>query len=126
MRIKSNFIEANELHTYNKIQRMPRWEEANLARKYVQLAVDAWGEPEPIYTPCRFALEVVVRDDVKQPPDTDASFWIAKRVLDAAVLARIIPNDTFDTVDRIVLEAPMRLLDKSHSAKVCYRGVLTA
>ena len=125
MKVYSKFIEIDTIHTYNKIQRMPRWEEAQLTRTYLQKAVDAWGEQDPVYTPATFRLEVLINEDAKTMPDTDASFWVAKRVLDAAVTARILPDDSPEFVERVILEAPMKLLGKDNPPQVLYRGVLS-
>lgn len=90
-------IEMKHMHTFNSIIRMPKPAQWNLAKHIRDQARHAWAAADVprILGRWDFVVYTAVRGGIGAAlPDADSGLWVAKRILDGAVDAGVIPDDS--------------------------------
>ena len=92
----SSPIEMKELYTFNRIQGMAKPTQWSLAKHIRSKARAAWRDVEKGTLGCHtFELVTALREGkANVAPDADSGIWVAKRILDGAIDAGVIPDDS--------------------------------
>ena len=117
----SDTIEMRSLYTFNNISRMPKPAQWSLAKHVRGQAANAWrraGVPR-LDGRWDFVVYTAVRTGSGIAPDADSGMWVAKRILDGAVDAGVIPDDSPRFVAGVHVHAAAYL---ALSCRVSYVG----
>ena len=103
-------LEFDKSYTFNSVSRMSKAQQREISRHVRGRAKDKWKQEDRRQTGRvqRRARDVVFRlvpflSPSATLPDTDAYSWIAKYILDGAVEAHILPNDSGLFIAEVVL-----------------------
>ncbi len=95
--------------TFNKLASLSRPQRAAVIRGVRKRAAMSWDDVEPpSWRDDGVVYEVRTAWRDAAMPDTDGIAWMAKAMLDGAVDAGIIGDDSPDIVARVVLHRPVR------------------
>jgi len=144
--MESEYAYFNELYLFNKIEAWNKPQQKSLARWTVGVFEHSWqplaqriaaaedpvdvlGDPPYTFIFRTELHELMYRHRL---PDADGFSIMAKRCLDGAVNAGVLPDDDSGHIERVVLTVPTLTVWDQHqtsviaTARVRHRGVLEA
>ena len=94
----------------NRIDTLPVPQKRDFAKYLRYKSREAWDSEYSLdpNVPVQFTLHSLFHESFKSRlPDCDGLAWVAKRMLDGAVDAKLIVDDSPEYVVRVILEAPL-------------------
>ena len=119
--IISDTIYVRRLFLFNRVTRLSKAEQNTLSKNLRKESCRAWSHPAEfkirveLKYPLKFSFSTFV-NVTETLPDVDSGMWVAKRMLDGAVDAGVILDDTPEYISRVIINAPV-FTDAIHPSK---------